>query len=78
MRRYILAALMFGTPVMADVPTAVTDHILPGYANFTESAAALAMMAETTCAPDQLRPAWNAAFDAWLGIAHIRMGPVEA
>ncbi len=77
MRAMILAGLLLATPALADVPTAVTDHILPGYANFTETAAGLAMMAETTCAPDQLRPAWNAAFDAWLGIAHIRLGPVE-
>jgi uncharacterized protein len=34
-------------------------------------------MAAQTCDAEMLRPAWNAAFDAWLGVAHVRIGPVE-
>jgi hypothetical protein len=59
----------------ADVAEAVQDHILPGYARFTEATAALARI--DTCEGDALRTGWNTAYDAWVGVAHLRLGPVE-
>ena len=47
MRALILAMLMC-SPAMADVPKAVGNHILPGYAGFTAATTALAEMTETT------------------------------
>ena len=75
--RILALMLCLATPAIADVKTAVESHILPGYATFTQATVALAAMADADCTATNLRPAWNAAFDAWLGIAHLRMGPVE-
>jgi uncharacterized protein len=77
MQKTLIALLIAATPAMADVQTAVTDHILPGYAAFSAATGALANMAAQTCDAAMLRPAWHAAADAWLGIAHIRLGPAE-
>jgi uncharacterized protein len=76
MRRYaaVFAGLL-AWPAHADVAEAVKDVILPGYADFAEKAAALAAVDCTDQA--NLRFAWNAAFDAWLAVAHFRMGPSE-
>jgi uncharacterized protein len=73
----LILSLALATPALADVPSAVNNHILPGYAAFADATAALSDMAMGTCDSTLLQPAWNAAFDAWLGIAHIRLGPVE-
>lgn len=69
------ATFGFSGPVMADVAEAVNDHILPGYAAFRDRAEALA--AEPSCEPALLRPAFNAAFDAWLAVGHLHLGPSE-
>jgi uncharacterized protein len=75
--RALILALLLATPAAATTTKAVNDYILPGYAAFTAATAALAEMANGTCDAALLQPAWNTAFDAWLGIAHIRMGPIE-
>jgi uncharacterized protein len=77
MRKFLIVLLLAATPARADVQTAVADHVLPGYAAFSAATGALADMAAQTCDTTLLQPAWNAAFDAWLGIAHVRIGPVE-
>ena len=73
----LLAAPLSTGPVQADVAEALRDHILPGYAGFAGAAAELAQAAEGSCDPQVLRPAWNAAFDAWMGVSHLHLGPVE-
>ena len=76
--RKILGVMMFlASPVQADVPGVVHDDILPGYAGFTAATTALAEGAAGSCDPAVLRPLWNGAFDAWLQVSHLRMGPVE-
>lgn len=81
MRRDLALALAFclclATPAVADVAETVTDHILPGYARFSDSAAALGAAAQADCRPAALRGLWNAAFDGWMGVSHLRLGPVE-
>ena len=78
MRKTLAAlALLTASPAWADVPEAVNDHILPGYAAFAAAADALTLAAQESCSPDELKAPFNAAWDAWLGIAHIHMGPVE-
>ncbi len=69
-------ALMAG-PAAADVDAAVDALILPGYAAFAEAATRLADAAEADCAAPALRDDYQRAFDAWLGVQHIRFGPVE-
>lgn len=77
MRKILCMMLFLAAPAQADVAGAVRDEILPGYAGFAAATAALAEEAAGSCDRAVLRPMWNAAFDAWLQVAHLRMGPVE-
>lgn len=63
-------------PAAADVDAVIDAHILPGYAAFAEATTVL-VDATADCAPETIRPAWNEAFDAWMGVSHLRFGPVE-
>ena len=62
-------------PAAADVREVVQGHALPGLARFAQTTEALAGL--DTCDTAALRAGWSAAFDAWQGIAHLRLGPVE-
>lgn len=77
MHKTLALLLMLASPVHADVETAVTDQILPGYAAFAEATAALATAAEASCDPQLLDAPYQAAFDAWLGVSHLHLGPGE-
>jgi len=61
---------------------AVDDHILPGYAALTAQTATLDAAARAFCAGEAARAARDAAyhdaFDAWIGVSHLRFGPSEA
>lgn len=72
-----LMALALATPARADVAAAVNDHILPGFAQFADAARALDQAARADCRPDNLLPAWQATFDAWMAVADMRIGPSE-
>lgn len=71
------ALIAVAGPAGADFPQTVQDHILPGYRAFADASAALADQAQQSCDPADLRPGYNAAFDAWMGVQHLRFGPVE-
>lgn len=73
----ILALILLASPALADFPQTVADHILPGYAGFAQATADLADQAATDCNAATLRPAFDAAYDAWVGVQHLRFGPVE-
>ena len=75
--RFALTLCLLATPALADFPETVRDHILPGYAEFTQTTAALADQAAQDCDAGTLRPAFDAAYDAWVGVQHLRFGPVE-
>lgn len=70
----ILACLAL--PALADVDRVIDAHILPGYAGFAEETADLADGAQS-CDRAAIQPAWNAAFDAWMKVSHLRLGPIE-
>lgn len=72
-----LLALALAAPVRADVERAVTSHILPGFARFSEAAGALDAAAAADCRPVSVEPAYQAAFDAWMAVADLRIGPSE-
>ncbi|SEQ91325.1 imelysin family protein [Thalassovita taeanensis] len=56
----------------------VDHHILPGFEALADTTAALAQQAEADCtAADPLRQAYTTAFDAWMGVSHLRFGPTE-
>lgn len=77
MIRSLILSLFLATPALADFPETVKNHILPGYAAFADATQALADEAVADCTAETLSPAFNAAFDAWVGIQHIHFGPVE-
>ncbi len=57
----------------------VHEHILPGYERLATRSAALSKVVEARC-PDDLgavKAAYNDAFDAWMGVSHLRFGPSE-
>lgn len=76
--RPLLLSLCLATPALADFEQTLSDHILPGYAAFAVSTQALSDAAAKDCKADSLKPAFNAAYDAWLGVQHLRFGPAEA
>ncbi|QYZ68471.1 imelysin family protein [Neotabrizicola shimadae] len=78
MRHLVLCLLaLMPLPATAGVREAVEAQILPGYAGFAEAADRLAVAAAADCSPEALRPDWNAAFDAWLRVGFLHLGPGE-
>lgn len=71
------ATLLIAFPALADTDRAIEEHILPGLEGFVEAAGALAESAAQDCRPEHVKPAYNAAFDAWMEIGDLRMGPSE-
>jgi hypothetical protein len=72
-----LVLLVLGTaPARADVAEVVAQHILPGYAAFADSTEGLDKAARD-CVPETMLPAYQAAFDAWIGVAHLHLGPAD-
>ena len=57
----------------------VATEVIPGFERLAEKADALETVARTDCAPDStaLRDAWSDAFDAWVRVSHLRLGPTE-
>jgi predicted lipoprotein len=77
MLRHLAFAIVLATPAGADVTEAVNQQALQGYAAFSAATADLALAADGSCDAHALRPAYQAAFDAWMGVSHLRLGPVE-
>lgn len=77
MIRILSLSLLLATPAFADFPETVSRHILPGYAAFAKASQALSDVAKNSCDVAELRPAYQTAFDAWMGVQHLRFGPVE-
>ncbi|WP_136682494.1 imelysin family protein [Falsirhodobacter xinxiangensis] len=73
----LLALVLMAAPAFADTATVVNARIGPGYQRFAATAAELADTAADTCAREVLIPLFNDTFDAWIAVAHIRIGPVE-
>ena len=72
--RLALAALCLSAfPALADVQRTIDTHILPGHAALVEETTKLADAAQADCTPDALRPAFHAAYDAWISISHIQV-----
>ena len=73
----LVLSLGFAAPTFAGVDQSLDQHILPGFDRFAESADALAKTAAQDCRPQAVRPAYQAAFDAWMPLADLRLGPSE-
>ncbi|MCB1390811.1 MAG: imelysin family protein [Rhodobacteraceae bacterium] len=78
MRLTLALVLSFASgPALADVAAVLDRHVLPGNAAFAAATQALDAAAAADCRPEALRPAWNAAMDAWMAVDHLRIGPGE-
>jgi predicted lipoprotein len=73
--RALLLTLLLSAPATADTEEAVRNHIRPGFAAFATAAQSLAEI--DSCDPKVLRPAFQSAYDAWMGVAHLTLGPAE-
>jgi predicted lipoprotein len=62
----------------ADVSAALDQSILPGFARLAEATDALATTAQADCRAAAVLPAYGAAWDAWMGVAHLGIGPSNA
>lgn len=72
-----LIAISSAAPADADVNRAVVAHILPGFGEFAKAAARLDAAAKSDCRAANVQPALQAAFDAWMAVADLRIGPSE-
>lgn len=77
MLRWLALFTLCATPIRADVAEAVNQYILPNYAAFADATKALDAAAKADCSAPAVIPAYNAAFDAWLGVSFLRLGPSE-
>ncbi|MGR3434508.1 MAG: imelysin family protein [Shimia sp.] len=81
-RFLMVLALCTSAPAMAQTPDIdgiVDGHVLPRYERLAQETASLAEVASRDCAPESaaLHAAYHAAFDAWIGVSHLRFGPSE-
>jgi len=78
MRAYLAATLCFAAaPAFAGIDKVIEAHVLPGTEAFAEATTALASAATDDCTAQNLRDPYHTAFDSWLGISHLRLGPIE-
>jgi predicted lipoprotein len=77
LKKICLLTLLGASPALADVKATVETNILPGYAAFAAAADRLSQVAAGDCRPDAVRPAYNAAFDAWMPVSGLHLGPAE-
>jgi uncharacterized protein len=84
----LVAALVQGAAAAEDTPlhrlnqALVGGHVIPRYERLAEATAKLAGAAKEFCASPSadvaaLRGAYDDGLDAWIGVQHIRFGPVE-
>ncbi|MCG3266876.1 imelysin family protein [Yoonia sp. I 8.24] len=86
MKRLLLAfsvtLVATGAPAqsLSDLTSVALDtHVLPGYARLAAQSQVLADVAQDDCdaASPVLTAAYGDAFDAWIGVSHMRFGPSE-
>lgn len=75
--RLALALCCLSSPLVAGVDEAVSDHALPAFDAFVADTQALDEAAQADCAAGAMRPAYQQAFDGWMGMAHLNFGPLE-
>lgn len=80
MKRLSLLVLGLGllaAPALADMDAALDHHILPALGRFAAASETLADAAKDDCRPEALRPTYQHAFDTWMPVADLRIGPSE-
>jgi predicted lipoprotein len=79
----VSAVVFAGTAAQAGpqadaVARVVTQHAVPAVLEFSAQTKALESATHLDCTASALAPAYHAAFDAWMGVQHLNIGPVEA
>lgn len=66
-------------PISELTADAVNNHVLPGFSRLAAQSQVLANVAQSDCVSGspQLQAAYGDAFDAWIGVSHLRFGPSE-
>lgn len=84
LRKLTLLLAVLVNPAIAQehdqvIDAVVENHVLPGFAVFSEATKELENAAQLQCPENAvpLKAAYHAAFDAWLGVSHLRFGPLE-
>lgn len=77
MRPALACTLCLALPPHADVEEALDAHILPGFVQFETAAGRLSEAAARDCRAAPLRPDFHAAFDAWMAVGDLKLGPSE-
>lgn len=74
---FLCLTTALATPAWADIAEVVNDHLRPSFAGFSARTAELARAAQSSCDPASLAAPFHAAFDAWMPLADVRLGPSE-
>ncbi|UYV36601.1 imelysin family protein [Rhodobacteraceae bacterium D3-12] len=86
MIRHLVAIAVFLFPAVAQadgrgavLEAVVKEHVLPRFEQLSARSGALhqAATAECSASSEGLQQAYHAAFDAWVGVSHLRFGPSE-
>lgn len=83
MRALVIAvSTVLAPPAFADAPNLkaiVETHVIAGYDKLAREAESLRATAAAHCEADHpaLHTAYHLAFDAWVGVSHLRFGPSE-
>ncbi|MAM63516.1 imelysin family protein [Maritimibacter sp. UBA3975] len=77
MKHLPLIAVLAASPAFSGVEEAANDYILPNLAKFSETARSLNELAQANCEAETLEDPFHTAFDAWMAISDIRIGPSE-
>ena len=75
---WVLAAMQV-TADEPDIRTIIEVHVLPRFQALVDKTSKLEQIAADDCSPDSpaLVDAYHNAFDAWVGVSHLRFGPSE-
>lgn len=77
MKHLALVLACLASPALAGVDEALDEHVLPRVETFRQQAERLAERASEDCTAPALRAPYQDLFDAWMGISHLRFGPLE-
>lgn len=72
-----LGAIALAPSAQADVEEVLNEVLLPSFAAFEQTSAALNTAAQTDCTAATLHAPFQAAYDAWMPVATLRIGPSE-
>ncbi|MGH1330648.1 MAG: imelysin family protein [Paracoccaceae bacterium] len=73
----IMGAFALAPSAKADVKELLEEALLPSFAAFAEASEALNLAAQKDCTAAALQAPFQAAYDAWIPVASLRIGPSE-